>query len=168
MRESVESLRIRTSQAATALRGMVRRLVVAATKSSGLWQLLGFEGIENEKETFDAVEDFSHGVGFYARPKKDAKAEAVVVNVGGESGHPTIVGSRDLKTQPAIDEDETVMFNSQRVVKLKADGTLEAGFAPGASSGALDGVVHGSGIDPWSGMTYTALGNTSAVVKVKK
>ena len=34
--------------------------------------------------------------------------------------------------------------------------------------GPLDGLVHGSGVDPLTGLTYTALGNTSAVVKAKK
>lgn len=31
-----------------------------------------------------------------------------------------------------------------------------------------DGVVHGTGVDPFTGVPYFALGNTSAVVSVKK
>lgn len=31
-----------------------------------------------------------------------------------------------------------------------------------------DGVVHGSGIDPFTGLSYTVLGNTSTIVKAEK
>jgi hypothetical protein len=52
------------------------------------------------------------------------------------------------------------------ITLVPADGkTIELG---GADLGLLDGLVHGSGKDPYTGQTYTALQNASAVVKGKK
>ena len=48
---------------------------------------------------------------------------------------------------------------------IDAPGGVELG---GKGLTALDGVVHGSGTDPYTGLNYTALGNASAVVKAKK
>ena len=45
------------------------------------------------------------------------------------------------------------------------DGSVNLGSA---THGATDGVVHGSGIDPFTGQTYTALQNTSQKVFARK
>ena len=36
------------------------------------------------------------------------------------------------------------------------------------TDGPLDGIVHGQGIDPFTGQSYTALGNTSDIVRAAK
>lgn len=64
-----------------------------------------------------------------------------------------------------------VMGQTARVILSSA--TSIAQKAPLVELGAdqlgpLDWIVHGSGIDPSTGLTYTALGNTSTVVKAKK
>lgn len=56
-------------------------------------------------------------------------------------------------------------------ITLKADKIYLAG-KPIAEGGELvdvmDGVVHGQGVDPFTGAPYFALGNTSKVVAVKR
>jgi hypothetical protein len=58
-----------------------------------------------------------------------------------------------------------VVENGGKVVIDKNGQGVELGQE---GLGPNDGVVHGSGIDPFTGISYTALGNTSSVVKAKK
>lgn len=131
-------LRTRTNSMGNALRGMVRRLSIGRTAANGLWQLLGLDGLdtddedEPERETFDDCEVFP-GVGVYGRPPEGTRAEVVVVNVGGKAGHPVVIATRDKATQVELEADETAIFNSTSVVKIKADGTIEIGARTGGS-----------------------------------
>lgn len=52
-----------------------------------------------------------------------------------------------------------------RIIKIDAPGIIHIG---GAGLVAADGVVHGTGIDTFSGATHHALGSTSSVVRAKK
>jgi len=48
---------------------------------------------------------------------------------------------------------------------------VDAGGDPGPSLsglGPLDGLVHGSAIEPFTGQTYTALAATTSTIKAKK
>lgn len=61
-----------------------------------------------------------------------------------------------------LDETTTVVI-ATGTVKVIAPA-IELGDEPAA----LDGVVTGTGIDPFTGVSYSVLGNASAVVKAKK
>lgn len=135
MRQTVQSLHGRNRGAGRELRNAIRRFAVAAT-SAVLWALEGFEDADGNVERQDA-EVFS-GVGFYARPPATARAEVVVAKVGGESGHPAIIATRDQDTLAAVQalggsvgEGETIMFNSGAWVRLNADGTVYIGTPGG-------------------------------------
>lgn len=116
--------RERAGSAAVRIRSMVRR-AFAAVASGGLWQVGGYDG-ESQNEN---VEVFP-GVGYAARPSDASVAagnpEVIVVNVGGSHAHPVIIATRDESVRVALDEDETAVFNSQALVKIKNDGTIEA------------------------------------------
>lgn len=112
------------------MRNMVRRLTVAAT-AFHQWQLHGYEYGGAQPETFDDVEVFG-GVGFVSRPAAGSNAEAIVIKVGGEGGHPVVIASRDRDAQVEIDDDESAIFNSSgAVVKVTKDGDVEVNPAPG-------------------------------------
>ncbi|MFA9269824.1 MAG: phage baseplate assembly protein, partial [Baekduiaceae bacterium] len=143
------------------LRGLVRRVIVAATGVDGLWKLLGFEAEDGAREGFEGVEVFP-GIGFASRPGSGGKPEVVILNIGADAGHPVVVASRDRSLEVELDEDETAVFNSQAVIKFKKDGTVEIR----GRDGDAVGVVHADGIDPFTGATYGALGNPSARGKV--
>lgn len=99
------------------LRGMVRRLAITAT-ARVLWQLSGVRNLDGSTEAM-SVEVFP-GIGFYARPPAQARAEAIVVNAGGANA-PAVVATRDEDTRKAVAdlaEDEAAMFNSQAVVHV--------------------------------------------------
>ena len=164
MRETVASFRDRTSWTATVLRGVVRRLVADATE--GLtWRLLGYlDAIDGKRETFD-VENFQQ-VGFGSRPP--GQAEVVIVNVGGEAEHPIIVATRDRSTQVALAADETAIWNSKVVVKITAAGVVEIGTPGGIPLTPLDELVHGRGIDTFTGAPYAALGSTTRKVRAER
>jgi Bacteriophage Mu Gp45 spike protein len=162
MRESVASIRERTSAAATMLRGTVRRLVADAAEGA-VWKLLGYLDSDGKRETFDA-ESFQH-VGFGSRAP--GQAEVIVVHVGGEAEHPVIVATRDRSTQVALAKDETAIWNSKVIVKITADGVVEIG-TPGAALTPLDELVHGRGIDTFTGATYKVLGSTTSKVRAEK
>lgn len=163
MRATVKQLR--QSKAMRTVKNIARRFVVSLAPGADLWQLLGYESGQDEQEKADDVEVFSQ-YGLASRPKAGSDTEVIVIKVGGESGHPVVIASRDKSIQVSLDGDEVAIFNSTgALVKVCADGTIELGDS---GLGATDGVVHGAGIDPFTGSTYTALGNTSGVVRAKK
>lgn len=139
MRHSKLDLRTRTGHGAqgkanTKIKGIVRRMRVVAT-SGFAWALDGFTDSYGKTETADA-ENFE-GVGFASRPATADNVEVITVKVGGESGHAVIVGSRNRDALKALIEaegleaDETVIFTGTSMVKIKADGTIEAGSIGG-------------------------------------
>lgn len=101
------------------------------------------------------------GGGVWRIPPAGAEV-AVLVPSGELEADPMIVAVVSDPPTQLTDETETVIV---------ATGTVKV-IAPavelGDSPAALDGVVVGTGIDSFTGATYTALGNASAVVKAKK
>lgn len=108
-----------------------RRFVVSGSRA--IWQLTGVQLLDGNRETFLA-EAFT-GIGFYSRPSATGKPEAVTVAVGGANA-PVIIATRDEQTRAAvadINADETATFNSQAIVLIKADGTIEIRSASGTA-----------------------------------
>lgn len=111
--------------------GLVRRMAVKLT-SGAFWQTLGHLLLDNTQEVRGA-EVFS-GIGFYARPKADHRAEAIVVFPGG-AANPIIVATRDEDARKAVAQlgaDETAMFNSQTIIVVKGS-TVEIRTAGGTA-----------------------------------
>lgn len=105
--------------------GSLRRMAVRLT-SSAFWKVVGHLLLDGTEEVRD-VEVFS-GIGFYARPKKGNRAEALVVFPGG-AANPIAVATRDedsRKIAASIDNDETAMFNTQCGVYATNGGKIEA------------------------------------------
>lgn len=119
----IDRQRDKTGPMAIALRGMIRKTVVRLAKATGLWNLVGFLGANGEEEPFTEVEVFP-GIGFWSRPRANAKAEAIVANVGGESGQPVIIATRDMGIHRTINDDEAVVCNSLVQVYVKNDSTV--------------------------------------------
>lgn len=159
MRQSVQSLRDRSRGAGRDLRNAIRRFTLAAT-SGVLWFLDGFEDADGNVEREEA--EVFPGIGFYARPKNPARAEAVVTKVGGESGHPAIVAMRDQDTLAAaqlggsVGEDESMLFTSLARVYVKADGTIEARTHAGIAV-ALAKADHKHDLPNLSSGSYTTI-----------
>lgn len=108
------------------VRSLLRKMSVR-TSVGGLWGLLGYDD-----ELDDGVPLFP-GIGFFSRPSASSDAEVVVVKIGGSHDHPVIVATRDEDTRVELDEDETAIFNSTSIVKIKADGTIEIGSRGGTA-----------------------------------
>lgn len=72
-----------------------------------------------------------------------------------------IVGVLDTSAPAELNGDDIVVVEATRVHVLSADIKL-------GNPGAQDGVVTGTGIDPFTGATYYALGNSSSKVKAEK
>jgi hypothetical protein len=123
------------------LKGLVRRMAVGATTRI-IWRLTGVR-LEVGTEQLDA-EVFS-GLGVYARPTANSKAEAIVVNVGGAQV-PVIVATRDagslqtmmraLGGKPAAGELIVFAPAGGAVIYCKADGTVEV-RTPGGTAARL-------------------------------
>lgn len=123
--------------------GMVRRLLVEFSSSSipahkitGIWQLRGFRELKEVVK----LEVFQ-GIGIWARPPKSdprPHVEAIAVSVG-DSDNQVVVATRDEKTRKAlvlaldVVEDETLLHNTQAVVAIRADGTIQARSYGGAA-----------------------------------
>jgi hypothetical protein len=58
-------------------------------------------------------------------------------------------------------------LDGKTVLRIKP-GLIELGGDETPLDPAQDGLVHGRGIDPFSGLSYWALGNTSGIVRAKK
>lgn len=79
-----------------------------------------------------------------------------------------------LKVEPSKDVHVHTTGGGKVHVKVEGAGDVvievDTGKIHLGASGLLvtDGVVHGTGIDPFTGVTYSVLGNTSGVVRAKK
>jgi hypothetical protein len=167
---SAERLAAETSPRSRQFHGMIRRMAVRET-ARALWTLLGHEQVKEKP----IVEVFS-GIGIYARPAGDA--EVIVVNVSG-ARHPVVIATRDEDARRAMAADlkagDTCVFNGVARVIIRADGTIEItggkilmGEGIFVEAGPTsEGVVTGKGTDPYSGLTYAALGNASSKVFAK-
>lgn len=127
MRSKAELAEV-TRAAVAAAAGAVRRMIVTRA-TSAIWQLAGFRMPNGSTETLRA--EVFGGIGLFAIPPAGNKPEAIVIMVGpDDSKAPAIIAVRDEKTRAAIagalEADETALFNSQAIVHLKADGTIEA------------------------------------------
>lgn len=113
--------------------GAVSRVVISYT-AKALWQVTGARLLDTVRPTRD-IEPFT-GIGFFARPASGGKPEAIVINVG-DAQAPVIIAVRDEATRQKVagglKEDETAAFNSQCIVYIKADGTIEARTASGVA-----------------------------------
>ncbi len=113
--------------------GMIRRMAITLTTRVA-WQLAGFRMPDGTTETISA-EPFT-GIGVFARPPSNSKPEAIVLNVG-DAKAPVIVAVRDEKTRAAIagnvGADETAVYNSQAIVLVKANGSIEVRAAAGVA-----------------------------------
>lgn len=122
--------------------------------------------------------------GFASRPAPSAgKVEALVVPI---EGGVVVLATRQQRTQVELAEGEVVLFNVATgcTMKLLAAGGVEVRAAAGqdvtvsvhggtvqlGGTGltALQGVVNGEALDPFTGMTQAALGNASATVLARK
>ncbi len=158
------------------VQGMVLRAVVTAVRDS-----LKMQGVQVSLRHGEVRDDVEHWqpYGFTSTPHEGA--EAIVVHVGGEAEHPAAIVIDDrryrIKSRAAgevtlyDDQDQTITLyrdrieieTTQPVVIDSPDINLgESGL------GASDGVVHGSGIDPFTGTAYYLLGNASTIVKAER
>lgn len=135
-RRDPDELRSLTSAAAAAFRGLVRRVAIGTLTSSRLWNLLGYEVAPGSREAFDRVETFQ-GIGFAARPRT-GKGEAIVLNVGGRAGHPVVVATREIESEPDdLSADETSLHNSSAQVLVTEDGEVHVRDRSGGVAVAL-------------------------------
>jgi len=133
--------------AALRFRGIVRKVALGDT-AGGAWGVLGYaipdlrggRSFVTQGDSEDAVEVFN-GINIYARPASGDKAEAVLLNVGGEAQHPVIAAVRDesarkryVETFGDIDAGAIAIFNSAGKSRLviKADGNIEVDLEEGA------------------------------------
>lgn len=130
MRHDVYSLRARISEAALRAKNLARRVAIRATEG-GLWALRGFETPDGEEDS-DKVELFG-GIGVYFRPAASDRAEAIVINVGGDPDHPAIVATRDEDARKAFEANagalepgEMAIANAagSAYVRITADGDI--------------------------------------------
>jgi len=130
-----------------------------------------------ESETIDGAEHFQQ-YGFSSVALTGA--EAVVIFPGGDHAHPLVIAVDDRRHRPKGLEggEVTVYHQSGSSVLLKDDGGIElrpkAGktidiLEVGAGAlGATDEVVHGTGVDPFTGSTYKVLSNTTGKLRAEK
>lgn len=156
-------------------RGVVQR--VNDAKKLQLVQLGVLDGEDIESKG-GGGENFQ-AYGFTSIPL--AGAEAVVVFPNGDREHPLIVAVADRRYRPTGGEpgEVTIYNHTGAKAKFTKDGDIELTPAPGRkvviagadSSGdpaTSEGVVVGTGIDPFTGQTYNALQNASSKVFAKK
>lgn len=131
---------LETSKTIRDLKGAVRRLVVQFTDGA-LWQMLAATNVAGDDDVV-SVEVFQ-GIGIYARPPADGRADGIGVQVGG-SKHLVAVGLRDQATLKAVEaalgrevaQGETLIFTPKICVFLTEDGHVEIG-RPGEPVGPV-------------------------------
>lgn len=90
---------------------------------------------------------------------------AVLIPGGALENDPILVGVLASGGVPDELDEETLVVKGPKVVIIAETNAVEVGQQ---GLGVADGVVHGSGVDAFTGLTYTAMGNTSSTLKAKK
>ncbi len=125
--------------AARATLGALRRMAIKVT-SKALWQVIGHRLLDGSRETRDA--EVFYGIGIWARPKSSEKAEALVAFLGGASGAPVVVATRNEDARRAVEavigslkEGEAILYGSSGLpfVHVKDDQTVEVRKAGGTA-----------------------------------
>lgn len=164
---------------ATKLANVVGRGVVQRVNDGRKLQLvqLGVLATETVDGNGEGAEHFQP-YGFASVPL--AGAEGVVLFPNGDRGHPLAVVIADRKYRPTGGEPGQVTVHHYKGAKMTMleNGNVEVTPGPGGKivfAGAdtgpgltSEGVVVGTGIDPFSGQTYNALGSASSNVFAKK
>jgi hypothetical protein len=123
------------------------------------------------------------GFGFYLPVRVDD--EVIVISPMGSPDHgleayPRVWDGADPPPQDVVDHPQDVLLHvrpgrslrivtevlGKVIIEPRGLGVVELGgenLVP-----LVDGVVHGTGVDPFSGLTYSALGNVSLKVLAKK
>lgn len=158
------------------VRTMVARGVIALVDDARKMQQVQVQVRADEDPIPDAERWQSYGL--TSHPQNGA--EALVVHLGGTSDNPVVivVDDRRYRLQGLAPGEVALYDDLGQKVHLTRDGivvtapkvTVVADHVDLGAAGliATDGVVHGTGIDPFTGATYAALQNTSGVVRAKK
>ncbi len=175
MADAIQALKAR-------IHGLVERgSVVLSTASSKLQSLqlkIAGEPTDDDLEHFEPY-------GFTSRPKDPVAvgadagaAEAIALALGGNRDHQIVICVADRRYRMVgLEKGEVAIFDDQgaavvlkraRIQIISNVGDTVEVSDDGAALVATDGVVHGSGIDPYTGSTYFVLGNTSARLLAKK
>lgn len=157
------------------LRAMVTRGTLAQADDGKKLQAVQVKGADGEVDDAERFQQY----GFTSRPQNGA--EVLIVNVGADSAHPVVIAVDDRRYRvKGLAAGEVCIYDDlgQRITLYRDRIEIEApkvvvnspsvylgGAGPALPS---DGLVHGSGIDPFTGAAYFALGNTSAKVKGAK
>lgn len=169
LRELAHLLRPLGTRIANAIaRGVVQ--LADDTKKLQLVQLGVLAG-----ETIDGAEHHQP-YGFSSVPL--AGAEAIALFPNGDRGHPLLLAASDRRYRPTGGEPGQVDLYHYKggSVTFLASGDIRVTPGPGgkviiagAATGTTgEGVVVGTGIDPFTGATYNTLGNASSTTFAKK
>jgi len=154
---------------------MLERAVVSAVTETTKWRTLQVD--VRYDETRDDVEHVEP-YGFTSRPKlsdSSGAAEAVCAKLGGDGAHTValVVGDRRYRLTDLGAGEVALYDHDGQIVKLTSSGNIVISatsvieLGNGGTLVAANGAVTGLGIDPFTGQTYHALGNTSGKVRVE-
>lgn len=143
----------------------------------------GVDAADSAPYDYDGRRIFPFGI--RSRPPKGV--EAVWIAVTGGSANGVIVGAESSRFGPSdLADGESCFYNKVNgcEIRLKADGSVNikdgggttltlpgdgtVHIGDGTLTATVNGVVVGSGIDPFTGATYAALGSASVNVMAKK
>lgn len=95
-------------------------------------------------------------------------AEVAVVVPEGEVGfQPVLIATLSSGRAPERVSDGRTIIVATDTVEITAPKVI-LGPTPGSVVAQTDGLVHGTGVDPFTGATYWTLGNTTSKVFSKK
>jgi len=152
--------------------GMLTRIRIAATDPAQKCQLVS--GADSgEPFSVEAVEPY----GLTVTPLPGA--EAVLASPGGDTAAGVVIQIGDRRWRPTglplgdvcvyDHRGNRVWLRSTGITVVCVAGPLTVQQTPtGPDLSSLGGMVHGAGVDPFTGVSYAALGNTTALVRAEK
>jgi hypothetical protein len=124
---------------------LLRRTIAAGTSSATRWSLAGLDGVDGELEAFERGEVFGQA-GVACRPA-DGAAEVVVASIGRME---LVVSARVKAGRPALEKDETTVYNSLRAILVNKLGQVLLGknaadaLIKGTTYRAAETTMHGA------------------------
>jgi phage baseplate assembly protein V len=152
--------------------GLLARIRITSSDSGSKCQLVSGADA-GEPFSVEAVEPY----GLTVTPLPGA--EAVLASPGGDTAAGVVIQIGDRRFRPTglplgdvcvyDHRGNRVWLRASGITIVCAAGPLTVQQLPGGPDlGALGQMVHGAGIDPFTGVSYAALGNTTALVRAEK
>lgn len=132
-----------------------------------------FRELQVRADGVTSPSDVPHYEAYGFTSRAGAGGEAVVLNVGGDKSQPIVILVGDRRYRVEVEAGEVCVYNAAghkitlREDRISVEAPLVEVHTTGGTLTAIDGVLTGQSIDPYTGQPQWTLGNGSAKLRAE-